>query len=59
MANRLKMKKVQAVVALFEQGWSRRRIAEELGIDRETVAHYLKRWQESKPAIVHTGSRRE
>ena len=37
MANRLKMNMVQAVVALFEQGWSRRRIAVELGIDRETV----------------------
>ena len=56
MANRLKMNMVQAVVALFEQGWSRRRIAEELGIDRETVTNYLKRWQDSKPAIVHTGS---
>jgi transposase len=59
MANRLKMTKVQAVVALFEQGWSRRRIAEELKIDRETVARYLERWQEAKPAIVHTGSQAE
>lgn len=56
MANRLKMNMVQAVVALFEQNWSQRRIAGELGIDRETVSRYLKRWQNSKPAIVHTGS---
>ena len=56
MANRLKMNMVQAVVALFEQNWSQRRIAGELGIDRGTVSRYLKRWQNSKPAIVHTGS---
>ena len=52
MANLLKMADVQAIVALFQQGWSKRRIARELGIDRETVARYTA----PKPAISHTGS---
>jgi transposase len=58
MANRLKMAMVQALVALFQLGWSKRRIARQLGIDRETVGRYYRRWRalQSKPAIVHTGS---
>jgi transcriptional regulator with XRE-family HTH domain len=46
MANRLKMAQIQAVTALLQQGWSQRRIARELGLDRETVARYAKRSQE-------------
>ena len=38
MANQLKMDKVQAIRALKQQGWSNRKIAEELGIHRTTVA---------------------
>jgi hypothetical protein len=34
MSNRLKMTTVQAVTALHQRGWSQRRIARELGIDR-------------------------
>ena len=41
MANRLKMAVVNAVLTLNELGWSQRRIARELGIDRETVARYV------------------
>lgn len=41
MANQLKMAVVQAIVALQRMGWSQRRIAQELGIDRETVARYI------------------
>jgi transposase len=52
MSNRLKMTTVQAVMALHQRGWSQRRIARELGIDRETVRRQLA----AKPAIVHTGS---
>ena len=60
MSNRLKMTKIQALLALHEQKWSQRRIALELGIDRETVARYIKLWQAaSKPAILHTGSQAE
>ena len=38
MANQLKMAVVHAILTLARLGWSRRRIARELGIDRETVA---------------------
>jgi IS30 family transposase len=40
MANRLKMAKIHAIIGLLEQDWSYRRIARELGVDRETVARY-------------------
>jgi transposase-like protein len=58
MANQLKMAEIQAVTALLQQGWSQRRIARELGLDRETVARYAHRWQEaaSKPANLRPGS---
>jgi transposase len=41
MANVLKMAKVHSIQVLHARGWSRRRIARELGIHRETVARYL------------------
>ena len=41
MANRLKMAKVQSILSLHSQGWSRRRIARELCVDRETVSRYV------------------
>ncbi|HEY7557520.1 MAG TPA: IS21 family transposase [Candidatus Binatia bacterium] len=41
MANRLKMARVQSILLLHSQGWSRRRIARELSIDRETVSRYV------------------
>lgn len=41
MANLLKMAIVESIRSLFAQGWSRRRIARELGVDRETVRKYL------------------
>jgi transposase len=56
MANRLKMTTVQVLLALHDQGWSGRRIARELGIDRETVARYLAQARAAKPAISLTGS---
>ena len=39
--NQLKVNQQQSIVALFEQGWSKRRIARELGLDRLTVRRYL------------------
>lgn len=42
MANRLKMAMVHSIQTLLERGWSRRRIARELGIDRETVGRYAR-----------------
>jgi hypothetical protein len=42
MANRLKMAEHQAILALAKLSWSYRRIAAELGIDRETVSRHMK-----------------
>jgi len=70
MANQLKMAIVNAISTLKERGWSHRRIARELGINRETVAKYVNLWQsnpkpatnapaeseDSKPAKAPTGS---
>ena len=51
MANRLKMDKVQAILALHARGWPQRKIARELGIHRTTVAAHL-----PKPTKVPIGS---
>ncbi len=54
MANQLKMAKINAILTLHERGWSQRKIAEQLGVNRETVARYLR--AASKPAKAPTGS---
>jgi len=54
MANRLKMAKITSILTLHEQGWSARRIARELAVDRETVRRYI-RGPDSKPAIAPSG----
>ena len=41
MVNQLKMALIDTIARLREQGWSQRRIARELEIDRETVSRYL------------------
>jgi transposase len=69
MANRLKMAEVYAIYALLERGWSRRRIAQALGIDRATVRRYARLaaageappgaplgWAPPKPAKAPPGS---
>lgn len=70
MANQLKMAQQQAIQTLIDQGWSRRRIARELGVHRDTVARYVGLHRQgcvsdppcsgnspdSKPAISITGS---
>jgi len=57
MANQLKMAIVNAISILKERGWSDRRIAQELGINRETVSKYVSlRQSGSKPAKAPTGS---
>ena len=51
MANRLKMAQVQSILTLHERGWSQRRIAVELDVDRETVSRYVElARQTSQPA---------
>jgi orotate phosphoribosyltransferase-like protein len=56
MANHLTMALADTVRSLHQRGWSQRRIAEELGIHRETVARHLGLAAEAKPAIAPTGS---
>ena len=55
MANRLKMADVQSILLLHSQGWSRGRVARELGVDRETVSRYVQLDQQSSTAIQHDG----
>jgi transposase len=55
MANHLKMAIVESIVTLYERGWSKRQIARELGLDRETVARHLRLAGESKPANAPIG----
>jgi transposase len=57
MANVLKMAKIQSIRQLRAAGWSQRRIARELELDRGTVARYLQPAPANpKPAIPPTGS---
>lgn len=58
--NQLKMDIQQAISSLSGRGWSQRRIARELGINRETVARYrslAREAKEPKPAISPAGSK--
>jgi transposase len=41
MANHLEMALIHSIITLKGQGWSNRRIARELGVDRETVRRHL------------------
>src|SRR4051794_13433715 len=55
----LKMDIRQTISTLSRGGWSQRRIARELGIDRETVARYrrlARHGEEPNPAIPPAGS---
>src|SRR3954468_5135893 len=57
MANLLKMAISETIRTLRRRGWSQRRIADELGINRETVARHLRRADPpSKPAKAPPGS---
>ncbi|NJN70833.1 MAG: IS21 family transposase [Nitrospira sp.] len=66
MANQLEVAKVLSIKTLHAQGWSQRRIARELGINRETVARQVRALAESnetsgdspapKPAKAPPGS---
>jgi transposase len=53
--NELNVNLQHSILALSANGWSRRRIARELGINRETVGRYL-RLADPKPAISTLGS---
>ena len=57
MANQIKMAERDAIVTLYGRGWSRRRIARELDLDRETVGRQirLEKAGDSNPAIPPAG----
>ena len=52
MANELKMAQHQAIIGLWQRGWSHRRIAAELDIDRETVSRHVKAAIRAAAAVV-------
>jgi len=58
MANVPRMATVQAIVGLWKQGWSLRRIARELGVHRETVSRYVAQTG-AKPANPTAGAEGE
>ncbi|MCL4485787.1 MAG: IS21 family transposase [Nitrospirae bacterium] len=56
MVNALKMAQGDAISGLLALGWSHRRIARELGVNRETVSRYARLQQSpSNPAIPTPG----
>jgi transposase len=57
MPNLLNVAMIETILSLHARGWSGRRIARELGIDRETVSRQLRQAaSSSKPANAPTGS---
>ncbi len=57
MSNLLKVAMIDLISSLHRQGLSQRRIASELGINRETVARYLSQARDAaKPANAPSGS---
>ena len=57
MANHLKMAKVNTILTLHSRGWSNRRIARELGIDRDTVSRHIRAARaDANAARAPTGS---
>jgi len=58
MANQIKVATTHSIITLYNRGWSKRRIARELGLNRETVGRHIRLELEraSKPAISTAGS---
>jgi transposase len=55
--NRLTMAMIETIVSLHQRGWSNRRIARELGVDRDAVSRHVRRFRAgAKAAKVITGS---
>jgi transposase len=57
--NQLKVNQQHTIVTLHEQGWSKRRIAREMGLDRATVRKYLAAAGSKSPTHPRTGSTEE
>jgi len=56
MANQLKMAEHQAIIGLARRQWSYRRIATELGVDRETVSRHVRAALRGPPDSVAADS---
>ena len=56
MANQLSMAEIQTILTLHKTGHSYRRIAALLGVNRETVAKYVKQVASEKQPNAPTGS---
>ena len=54
--NELKVNQRHAIVTLHQQGWSKRKIARELGVDRSAVRRYLAGTDSKPPTNPQTGS---
>ena len=54
--NRLKVNQQQSILILYQQGWSKRRIARELALDRATVRKYVAATGAKPATNPHTGS---
>lgn len=54
--NQLEVNQQNAIVALYRQGWSKRKIARELGADRSAVRRYLAAAEAKPPTDPRTGS---
>ena len=57
MSNVLKVSQQTTIYSLADRGCSQRRIARELGINREAVGRYLRVAEKAKPAIVDPGGK--
>ncbi len=57
MANQIKMATSASIIELCVRGWSQRRIARELGLDRETVSRHIRLHAAAEPAIPPAGIR--
>ena len=56
--NQLNVSLQHSIVALSAQGWSARKVARELGLNRETVGRYLRLAADvAKPTIPPIGSK--
>ncbi len=56
MSNRLKMAESQLIMVLARLGWSYRRIAAELGVDRDTVSRHVRAGQDGPGGLPSPGS---
>ena len=52
MSRRLKMTEQEAIIGLLRKGWSYRKIARSVGIDRGTVSRYARMFKEASNAAI-------